>query len=68
TVASVRLPADVFEALLVEAEARGVSPSALHRQLVEEGLRKAAAEEVVEVRVAVPRREIEKALGRRAAA
>lgn len=63
---SVRLPDDLGRQLEAEAEARGVRPSTLIRELVERGLRPAGDEDTVTVRVSALRQEIEQAIRRAA--
>jgi hypothetical protein len=48
---SARIPADLSERLEAEATRRGITPSALIRDLVEEGLRPDTVDETVTVRL-----------------
>jgi predicted DNA-binding protein len=49
---SARIPGELSERLEAEATRRGITPSALIRTLVEEGLRQAAEDATVTVRLA----------------
>jgi hypothetical protein len=63
---SVRFPAELSQRLEAEAQRRGLTPSALVRELVEVGLNAAAGDAVVTVRVADLHRAIDVALHRAA--
>jgi predicted DNA-binding protein len=63
---SVRFPAEVSERLEAEAERRGLTPSALVRELVEAGLSDINDDTTVTVRVADLHRAIDRALHRAA--
>ena len=63
---SVRFPTDVSQRLEAEAERRGLTPSALVRELVEAGLSGADDDTTVTVRIADLHRAIDRALHRAA--
>jgi predicted DNA-binding protein len=63
---SVRFPAEVSDRLEAEAERRGLTPSALVRELVEAGLSDVDDNTTVTVRVADLHRAIDRALHRAA--